>query len=159
MFFRECVCITQASGIENISTYSWFLLQFRPAHWTISKMLHHTGRFRIRRVVQAQLFQKSNPDAHYANAAYKFMRVRVVKTRQNIAFFSADAKCKVPIGESGYPIAVVTRGKKVIVGLNAALQNKNLFVLVNWSLRHQSRRSSYLPRRSKDCLFPLTKIN
>ena len=87
------------------------------------------------------------------------MRERVVKTRQNIAFFSADAKCKVPIGESGYPIAVVTRGKKVIVGLNAALQNKNLFVLVNWSLRHQSRRSSYLPRRSKDCLFPLTKIN
>ena len=159
MFFRECVCITQASGIENISTYSWFLLQFRPAHWTISKMLHHTGRFRIRRVVQAQLFQKSNPDAHYANAAYKFMRERVVKTRQNIAFFSADAKWKVPIGESGYPIAVVTRGKKVIVGLNAALQNKNLFVLVNWSLRHQSRRSSYLPRRSKDCLFPLTKIN
>ena len=87
------------------------------------------------------------------------MRERVVKTRQNIAFFSADAECKVAIGEPGYLIAVVTRGKKVIVGLNAALQNKNLFVLVNWSLRHQSRRSSYLPRRSKDCLFPLTKIN
>ena len=75
-------------------------------------------------MVQAGLFQKSNPDAHYANAAYKFMRERVVKTRQNIAFFSADAKCKVPIGESGYPIAVVTRGKKVIVGLNAALKIK-----------------------------------
>ena len=131
MFFRECVCITQASGIENISTYSWFLLQFRPAHWTISKMLHRTGRFRIRRVVQAQLFQKSNPDDHYANAAYKFMRERVVKTSQNIAFFSADAKCKVPIGESGYPIAVVTRGKKVIVGLNAALKIK---ICLCWSI-------------------------
>ena len=32
-----------------------------------------------------------------------------------------DAKCKVPIGEPGYPIAVVTRGKKVIAGLNEKL--------------------------------------
>ena len=74
--------------------------------------------------VTSQLFQKSNPDAHYTNAAYKFMRERVVKTRQNTAFFCTDAKCKVPIGEPGYPIAVVTRGKKVIVGLNAALKIK-----------------------------------
>ena len=59
------------------------------------------------------------------------MRERVVKTRQNIAFFSADAKCKVPIGESGYPIAVVTRGKKVIVGLNAALKIK---ICLCWSI-------------------------
>ena len=32
-----------------------------------------------------------------------------------------DAKCKVPIGEPVYPIAVVTRGKKVIAGLNEKL--------------------------------------
>ena len=88
------------------------------------------------------------------------MRERVVKTRQNIAFFSADAKCKVAIGETGYPIAAVTRGKKVIVGLNEALKIKiPVLVPVNWSLQHQSRRSSYLPRRSQDCVFPLTKIN
>ena len=52
------------------------------------------------------------------------MRERVVKTRQNIALFSADAKSKVAIGEPDYPIAAVTRGKKVIVGLNAALKIK-----------------------------------
>ena len=101
MFFRECVRIAEASGIENIPTYSWFLLEFR-----------------IRRVVQARLFRKSNPDAHYANAVYKFMRERVVKNRQNIAFFSTHTKCKEPIGEAAYRIAAVTRGKKVIVGLN-----------------------------------------
>ena len=33
-------------------------------------------------------------------------------------FFSADPKWQVPIGEPGYPIAAVTRGKKVIVDLN-----------------------------------------
>ena len=32
-----------------------------------------------------------------------------------------DAKCKLPIGEPGYPIAVVARGKKVIADLNEKL--------------------------------------
>ena len=82
MFFRESVHITEASSIENIPTYSWFLLQFWPTHRAASKMLHHTGQFRIRCMMQAQLFQKSNPDAHYANAAYKFMREQAVKNRQ-----------------------------------------------------------------------------
>ena len=93
-------------------------MQFWPTHKTASKMLHHTGRFKIRRMVQARLFRKNNPDAHYANAVYKFMRQRAMKNRQNVAFFSADAKCKVSIGEPGYPIAAVSRGKKVVVGEN-----------------------------------------
>ena len=78
MFFRECVGNAEASGIENIPTYLRFLLQFWPTHRTAPKMLYHTGRFKIRRVVQARLFRKSNPDAHYVN---------VVKNRQNIVFF------------------------------------------------------------------------
>ena len=60
MSFRECVRITKARGIENIPTYLWFLLQFWPTHWTASKKLHRTGRFRIRRMVQAWLFRKSD---------------------------------------------------------------------------------------------------
>ena len=35
---------------------------------------------------------------------------------------SADAKCKVALGEPGYPIAAVTRGKRVIVGSRETLQ-------------------------------------
>ena len=80
-------------------------------------MLHHMGRFRMRHMVQAQLFRKSNPDAHYANAVYKFMREQAVKNRQNIVFFSVDAKCKVPLGEPGYPIVAVTGAKKVMLVL------------------------------------------
>ena len=41
----------------------------------------------------------------------------------------------------------------------AALKIKILLVLVNWSLWHQSRQSSYPPRPSQDCLLPLTKMN
>ena len=38
-----------------------------------------------------------------------------------------------------------------------ALKIKILLVPVNWSLRHRSRLSSYLPRRSQDCYFPFDK--
>ena len=69
-------------------------------------------------MVQAHLFRKSNPDAHYANSIYKFLKEHAVKSCQNVAFFNADAKCKVPVGEPGYPITTVTRGIKVIVGNN-----------------------------------------
>ena len=91
-FFREYVRIAEEKGVINIPTYSWFLLQFWPTHRTASDMLHYTGRFKIRRMVQARLFRKSNPDAHYANSIYKFLKDRDVKNRQKVAFFSADAK-------------------------------------------------------------------
>ena len=42
--------------------------------------------------------------------------------------------------------------------INGALI-KILLVPVNWSLRHWSKQSSYLPQQSKDCVLPLTKMN
>ena len=42
--------------------------------------------------------------------------------RENVVIVSADAKCKVSIGEPGTPIAAVTRGKRVIVGINESFQ-------------------------------------
>ena len=77
-------------------------------------MLHYTGKFKMRRMVQARLFRKSNPNSYCANAVFKFMKIRAVKNRHDVAFFSANAKCKVPVGEPDFPIASVTCGKKVI---------------------------------------------
>ena len=45
-----------------------------------------------------------------------------MKYRDGVAMISADAKCKVCVGEPGTPIASVSRGKRVIVGLNERLQ-------------------------------------
>ena len=56
--------------------------------------------------------KKSNPDAHYANAVYKFLNEYAVKNHQNVAFSIADAKCKVPIGTPIYAITTVTKVKK-----------------------------------------------
>ena len=56
-----------------------------------------------------------NHDAHYANAVYKFLKQRAIKNRNNVAFFSTSAKCKVSVGEPGFLVAAVVRGKKVVV--------------------------------------------
>ena len=67
-------------------------------------------------MVQVRLLRKNNPDAHYANAVYKFLKQRAVKNRNNVPFFSADAK--VSVSKPGFPIAAVAQGKKVVVGVN-----------------------------------------
>ena len=90
---REFGLIVKEKKVLNISSYSWFLLQFWPTHRTASKMLHYNGKFKIRRMVQARLFRKSNPDSHHANAVLKFMKFWSVKNRHNVAFFSAERKC------------------------------------------------------------------
>ena len=60
-------------------------------------------------MVQARLFRKRNLGSHYTNAMFKFMKIRAVKNRHNVAFSRADAKCKVPVGEPDFPIASVTK--------------------------------------------------
>ena len=69
-------------------------------------------------MVQTRLLRKTNADSHYTNAVYSFLKSRAVKHSNETAMISADAKCKVPIGEPGFPIAAVSRGKSVIVGVN-----------------------------------------
>ena len=46
------------------------------------------------------------------------MKELAAKNGQNVSFFSADAKCKVPLGKHGYVIATETGEKKVIVVTN-----------------------------------------
>ena len=67
-------------------------------------------------MVQARVLRKHNFDSHYTNAIYSFMKERAVKYREDTVMVSADATCKVSVGEPGYPIAAVSRGKQVIVG-------------------------------------------
>ena len=69
----------------------------------------------MRRAVQARLLQKRNPDAH-ARAVFKFLKQRAIK--DTTAFLSADAKCTISVGEPGFPLAAITRGKKVTIGKN-----------------------------------------
>ena len=71
-------------------------------------MLHYIGKFKI----QALLSCKSNPDSNCANGLFKFMKIRAVKNRYNVASFSTVDKCKVPVGDLEFPIASVTGSKE-----------------------------------------------
>ena len=119
--YRDCEEEASQFNIETPS-YTWFLFQFWPAHRTTSNMLQYTGKFKVKRMVQARLFRKNNPDAHYCNAIYNFIKQRAMKDRLNATFFSSDAKCKISVGEPDFPLASVSIGKKVIVGVNESFQ-------------------------------------
>ena len=73
-------------------------------------------------MVQARLFRKHNPDSHYCTSIYNFMKERAMAHRDTSTLFSVDAKCKVSVAEPNFPIASVTRGKKVIIGINQSFE-------------------------------------
>ena len=53
------------------------------------------------------------------------MKERAMAQRDKSTLFSVDAKCKFSVAEPDLPIASVTRGKKVIVGIKKFPRIKN----------------------------------
>jgi DNA-directed RNA polymerase subunit RPC12/RpoP len=115
-------CVSKASDDVPIPSYDWFLLQFWPTTRTMSRIFRYTGRFKVKRMVQARILRKQNADSHYTNAVYSFLKERAIQYRDTTAIVSSDAKCKISVGEPGTPIAAVSRGKKVLVGINETFQ-------------------------------------
>ena len=76
----------------------------------------------MKRMIQARLFCKNNPDTHYCNAIYNFMKQTAINHRTDSTFFNADGKCKVSVGKPDFPLASVSRGKKVLVGVNESFR-------------------------------------
>ena len=70
--YQECTEKAGQSGIE-VPSYTWFLLQFWPCSHTAANMLHYTGRFKMKRMIQGRPFRKNNPDAYHCNTMYNFM--------------------------------------------------------------------------------------
>ena len=66
----------------------------------------------MKRMIEARLFPKNIPDAHYCNAIYNFMKQRAINHRTDSTFFSGGAKCEVSVVERDFPLASVSRGKK-----------------------------------------------
>ena len=98
-----------------VPNYSRFMLHFWPTNRHPSKILHRTGRFRVKRMIQSRIIRQENIDIHYTNAIFSFLKKRAVEHLTETVCISADAKWKVQVGEPGYPIA---GGKHVIVGHN-----------------------------------------
>ena len=120
--WRTCIEIAKKRDYNiNTQTYQCFLLQFWPTT-SKSKILRYTGQFKVKRMIQSRVLRNDNPDAHYTNALHSFLKERSQLYADNCAMVSADAKCKVTLGKPGYPIAAVSRRKRVIVGSHKSLQ-------------------------------------
>ena len=94
--YKTCIQIAQEKNINAVPSYLWFMLQFWPTSKSTSKLLHYTGRFCVRRVVQAYILRKTNPDADYARAVYNLLKKCSINTMQMLSFLVLMPNVKYP---------------------------------------------------------------
>ena len=68
-------------------------------------------------MVQSRQFRSTHIDSHYASALLRYEREFAIRYRQFTTFVCLDDKHTIKVGEPGYPVAAVDRGKAVLVGL------------------------------------------
>uniref|UniRef100_U9THL9 Uncharacterized protein n=2 Tax=Rhizophagus irregularis TaxID=588596 RepID=U9THL9_RHIID len=98
-----------------IPSAQWLRLQFWPKNPTWLSSLQFTGRLPLKFMVQTRQLRANHQDAHYASALFRYEKEFAVKFREitNMIFLDDKHRCKV--GESGFPVAAIERGKKVVV--------------------------------------------
>ena len=104
MYRQRAKIVTSKNPPVDVPSKAWFVLQFWPSSRTLSNITHYAGRFKVKKMFQARLLWKKNPDSHYVNAVYSFLKERAVKHVTSTAMISDDA--------------FVSRGKAVTVGKN-----------------------------------------
>lgn len=91
-------------------------------------------------MVQTRQLRKSHPDSHYAAAIFQYQREMAVRLKPHSIFVSLDDKHRVSVGEPGYPVATVERGKQVLVACNQdfLVADHDLLSSVWYPLLHSS---------------------
>ena len=107
---------------EDIPSLSWFCFQFWPKDSRTHAALNYTGRFKIKYMMQKRMIRKQHDDDHYCACLYKYLRSMAVQLRDISNFTCTDDKHKVPIGEPGYPLSALPRGRRVLVATNESYQ-------------------------------------
>ena len=98
-----------------IPSKQWLRLQFWPRKISTATSRYFTGKLKLKFMVQARQFRKSHEDCHYASALFRYEKSFAVKYRENVDFICMDDKHTCKVGEPGYPVAAVERGRQVIV--------------------------------------------
>ena len=106
---REC-----PSG-TLIPSAQWLRLQFWPKNPARLSSLQFTGRLPLKFMIQTRQLRANHPDAHYASALFRYEKEFAVKFREitNLIFLDDKHRCKV--GEPGFPVTAMDKGKKVVV--------------------------------------------
>ena len=104
-----------------IPSIQWLRYQFWPRKSTAMTSKRYKGNLKIKFMVQSRQFRHSHVDSHYASALFKYEREFAIRYRDFTTFICQDDKHTIKVGEPGFPVAAVDRGKAVLVGLNEKL--------------------------------------
>uniref|UniRef100_U9SMV1 Uncharacterized protein n=1 Tax=Rhizophagus irregularis (strain DAOM 181602 / DAOM 197198 / MUCL 43194) TaxID=747089 RepID=U9SMV1_RHIID len=105
-----------ADAVTATDDAQWLRLQFWPKNPARLSSLQFTSRLPLKFMIQTHQLRAYHPDVHYASALFRYEKEFAVKFRNiaNLIFLDDKHRCKV--GEPGFPVAAVERGKSVVVG-------------------------------------------
>ena len=105
-----------------IPSLQWLCLQFWPRNASIRTVAQHTGKLKIKFMVQARQFRLTHIDVHYASALFRYQREFFIRFRDYVTFASLDDKHTIKLGKPGYPLTAAERGKQVLVSMKTKFQ-------------------------------------
>ena len=93
----------------------WFQYQFLPTRSSDATSDRYTGRFDLNLKCLCRTARSRHEDEHYCAAGRRYLKHGAVMFRDVSIFVSMDDKCNIPVGDPGKPMAVVERGRKVLM--------------------------------------------
>ncbi|GES98049.1 hypothetical protein GLOIN_2v1782174 [Rhizophagus clarus] len=105
-----------------IPSLQWIRLQFWPKNPTHKSSLQFTCKLPIKFIVQTRQLRCDHEDAYYASALFRYQKEMAILLCENSWLVFMDDKHRCIVGEPGYPVAAVERGRQVIVSKNKTFQ-------------------------------------
>ncbi|PKY18698.1 hypothetical protein RhiirB3_492222 [Rhizophagus irregularis] len=99
----------------EIPSEQWLRLQFWPRNPTYLSSLKYTGILDAKFMVQSRQLRNNHIDNHYASALFRYLKELAITFKDYSWLIFMDDKHRCKVGEPGYPVAAVERGKQVIV--------------------------------------------
>ena len=104
-----------------IPSKDWLRLQFWPRRVDSATSSRYYGTIKIKYMIQARQFRHQHVDMHYASALFRYLKEFAIKYRDQLTMVCMDDKHSMKIGEPGYPVAAVERGRRVLVAKGTKL--------------------------------------
>ena len=127
-----------------IPSKSLVRLQFAPRNPYCHTALNFTSKIAVQYKVQQRQLRASHVDAHFCNAQFKYLKLRVIEQRDKAVLLCCDDKAKVPFGEPGKAVSTAVRGKKSIVPTSSKLV----------AMDHDMNKGSLTPSVVLQCKVP-----
>ena len=104
-----------------IPSEDWVRFQFEPANPWSRSAERYSGRLAIKNMIEKRQLSHDHQDQHYAACLFRYLREAAILHRDISTLVFLDDKHHIKVGEPGYPVAAVERGKSDLVGKDVAL--------------------------------------